>query len=134
MTAHEAPPGAIIPPRIGPIWLDLPDGWWLIRGDNAAVLSSDEWEVTTPYRLTVTDDAWRKPDAYETAYDTAVIVRRCKVQVTVDATPGDRVVVLDEHGWRWLNSITSIGSGTVAPSVATRIDTRDAIDAAVVAE
>lgn len=73
MTEHEAPPGAIIPPRIGPIGLDLPDGWWLV-GDGV-LEDGDTWDVD------------------------CLVVRRRMVQVTVEARPGDRVIVISGDLW-----------------------------------
>ncbi len=121
----EAPPGAIIPARIGEngeIGLDLPEGWWLMAGEDVGALPYDAWEaasVTYP-------EAWGSVIGWGSTG--RVVVRRRTVQVTVDARPGDRVVVLSPEMYEYIHNDSAPWTEEQSRAV------HDAYERAVVAE
>lgn len=131
MTDTTPPPGAIIPPRIGPIKLigRLPDGWWLMIGEDVNQLGH-EWEATTLAAIfRESTQRWVVCGRNWWLVDYPVIVRRRTVQVTVDCRPGDRVVVLSPEA---MDGITDLGYGR--PRTPNSDAFQSALDAAVVAE
>lgn len=132
MTDTTPPKGAIIPPKIGEIGLDLPDGWWLMHGGDAGALP-DGWEsIPVSYWAAGKDGerrGWLATPVSDNDPDLRHFVRRRIVKVTVDARPGDWVVVMSSQA---MDGIRDFGYGARRTPGTDAF--QDAIDKAVVAE